>query len=126
MKEIQGSIFTDEERAINQKIDPAVARYYELWDKAIAASSGVKNKHAYRVFASGTAILAEVTTAIGDETEYNRRNGSNYSAEAAATGARVKWLTWLVLLVSVILRQRRVVPGCPQPDGSAASDQPGN
>ena len=102
LKEIQSSIFTDEERAINQKIDPAVARYYELWDKATASSSGVKNKHGYREFAAGSAIMAEVKSAIGDETAYNRRNGAKYSAEAAATGARVKWLTWLVLLVSVI------------------------
>jgi methyl-accepting chemotaxis protein/methyl-accepting chemotaxis protein-1 (serine sensor receptor) len=102
MKEIQSSIFTDEERAINQKIDPALGRYYELWDKATASGNGVKNKHAYREFAAGSAILTELKTAISDETGYNRRNGLKYTAEAVATGARVKWLTGLVLLLSIV------------------------
>jgi methyl-accepting chemotaxis protein/methyl-accepting chemotaxis protein-1 (serine sensor receptor) len=41
--------------------------------------------------------------AIGAETEYNRKNGVKYAAEAAATGARMKWLTWLVLIIAISL-----------------------
>jgi methyl-accepting chemotaxis protein len=103
LKEIQGSIFTSEERALNQKIDPALARYYELWDKATAAGNGTKNKHAYREFAAGSAIMTDLQTAIGDETEYSRRNGVKYTTEALSTGARTKWLTWLLLALSASL-----------------------
>jgi methyl-accepting chemotaxis protein len=108
LKEIQGSIFTDEERALNQNIDPALARYYELWDKATASGNkveerGVKNKYAYREFAAGSAIMTELKTALSDETEYSRRNGVKYTSEALSTGARMKWLTWLLLALSVSL-----------------------
>ena len=103
LKEIQGSIFTDEERALNQKIDPALARYYELWDKAAASGKGVKNKYAYRELAAGSAVMTELKTALSDETEYSRRNGVKYTSEALSTGARMKWLTWLLLALSVSL-----------------------
>ncbi len=101
LKDIQTAIFSDEERAINQKIDPAVARYYELWEKVAALSRAGKRDEAYRQYADGSAIFTDVRDAIHAETEYNRRNGTKYTAEAAATGARVKWLTWLLLLLSV-------------------------
>ena len=103
MKEIQASIFSDEERQINRKIDPALSRYYELWENAGALSRAGKNKDAYHKFVEGSVIVGEVNTAISDETEYNRRNGARFSAEAAATGGRLKGLTWLVLILSVVL-----------------------
>jgi methyl-accepting chemotaxis protein len=103
MKEIQAAIFTDEERQINQKIDPAVTRYYELWDKVAGLSGSQKSEQAYRIFSEGTATFTTVRDAIHAETDYNRGNGAKYTAEAAATGARVKWLTWLVLLLSISL-----------------------
>ncbi len=51
-KDIQSAIYSDEERAINQKIDPALARYYELWDKTAALSDAKKNEEAYQQFAA--------------------------------------------------------------------------
>jgi len=101
LKDLQASILTDEERQLNRKIDPALARYYELWEKAAVLSRAGKNKDAYYKFVEGSAIVGEVNTSISDETEYNRRNGARFTAEAAATGARLKWLTWLVLVLSV-------------------------
>ena len=103
MKEIQAAIFSDEERQINQKIDPSLQSYYEMWDKVAALSNANKNEEAYKQFAAVANIFTAVRDAIRAETEYNRRNGAKYAAEAAATGARVKWLTWLVLLLSISL-----------------------
>jgi methyl-accepting chemotaxis protein/methyl-accepting chemotaxis protein-1 (serine sensor receptor) len=51
----------------------------------------------------GSPILTAAKEAIGAETEYNRRNGVKYAAEAAATGVRMKSLTWLVLIISISL-----------------------
>jgi methyl-accepting chemotaxis protein/methyl-accepting chemotaxis protein-1 (serine sensor receptor) len=103
MKELQASIFVDEERAINQKIEPALARYYELWDKTAPLKAAGKGKKAYQMFAGGSLIVADLKSAIGDETEFNRRNGKTYTAQALATGMRMKWLTWVVLVLSVSL-----------------------
>jgi methyl-accepting chemotaxis protein len=101
MKEIQAGIFTDEERALNQKIDPALARYYELWEPAAVLSKAGKNTDAYHEFVAGSAIATEVNAAISAETEYNRRNGVKYTAEASATGARLTWITGLLLLLAM-------------------------
>jgi methyl-accepting chemotaxis protein len=101
LKAIQAAIFTDEERQLNQQIDPALQRYYELWDKVAPVSSNQKNEDAYRMFSVGSPIMTAAKDAINAETEYNRKNGVKYAAEAAATGARMKWLTWVVLLVSI-------------------------
>ena len=103
MKEIQAAIFADEERVINQKIDPALQRYYDLWERGRVLSDANKKEEAYRQVVEGAAAYTDVKNAIHDETEFNRRNGAKYTAEAAATGTRVKWLTWLVLLLSVTL-----------------------
>ncbi len=100
-KEVQSAIYADEERAINQKIDPALQRYYELWDKTVALSDAKKNEEAYRQFAQGTALIDEVNGAIRAEVDYNNALGTKYTAQSLATGARLKWLAWLVLLLSV-------------------------
>jgi len=103
MKAIQAAIFTDEERDINRKIDPALARYDEFWAKVEALRRGGKQEEASAELAQGAPIVDEVKDAIGAETDYNRNNGVKYAAQAAATGARMRWLTWLVLLLSVAL-----------------------
>ena len=103
LKEIQASIFTDEERELNRKIDPGLVRYYELWDKSIAASHSRKKGEATQILAEGTPIVTEVTETIRAETEFNRRNGVKYTAETVATGARLRWLTLVILLLSVTL-----------------------
>lgn len=100
-KEVQSAIYADEERAINQKIDPALQRYYALWEKVQPLSNVKKQMDASRLLAEGTTNFTEVAADVRAETEYNRGLGTKYTAEAGATGARVKWLTWLVLLLSV-------------------------
>jgi len=47
--------------------------------------------------------MTDLKTAIGDETEYSRRNGAKYTAEALSASARMKWLTWLLLTLSASL-----------------------
>jgi methyl-accepting chemotaxis protein/methyl-accepting chemotaxis protein-1 (serine sensor receptor) len=101
LKDLQGSSDSDEGREMSQKIDPALARFYEAWEKVAAVSSAKKNEEAYRQFAGVTPMFTEAKNAIDAEAEFNSRNGVKYTAEAAATGARMRWLTWLVLLLSI-------------------------
>ena len=103
LKEIQLAIFSDEERELNRKIDPALARYYELCDKSVAASHLRKKGEGTQILSQGTPIVTEITEAIRAETEFNRRNGVKYTAETVATGARLRWLTLVILLLSVTL-----------------------
>ena len=101
MKIVQAAIYSDEERRINQRIDPALVSYYQRWEQVVALSSGGKREEAAREFAKGNASFTEIRNSIGEEMEYNRRNAVRYTAEASATGARMKWITWMVLLFSV-------------------------
>jgi methyl-accepting chemotaxis protein len=102
MKQIRDAIFADEEREINAKIDLALASVYRSWDAIAALNRSGKNAEAgQRMKEELTPNFNQLKAAISDETEFNRKNGVKYTAEAAATGARVKWLTWLVLLLSI-------------------------
>jgi methyl-accepting chemotaxis protein/methyl-accepting chemotaxis protein-1 (serine sensor receptor) len=101
LKSVQSAIVSDEERQLNSQIDPALSAFYELWDKVAPISRDpTRNAEAYAEFAKATVYFTNLKKSIRDETEYNRSNGTKFTAEAAATGARVKWLTWLVLLLS--------------------------
>jgi methyl-accepting chemotaxis protein/methyl-accepting chemotaxis protein-1 (serine sensor receptor) len=100
-KDVQSAIYADEERALNQRIDPALQRYYDLWEKVRALSDAKKNEEAYKMLIEGTAIYTDISNSIHAETEYNRTLGTKYTAEALATGARLRWLTWLLLFIAV-------------------------
>ncbi|HTW64716.1 MAG TPA: methyl-accepting chemotaxis protein [Bryobacteraceae bacterium] len=102
-KDLQGAIVTDEEREINRKIDPALANLYAAWEKVSVLTHGKKNEEAYRQFAEATPAILEIKAAIRAEADYNRTDGAKYAAEAVATGARMKWLTWVLLLLSITL-----------------------
>jgi len=101
LKGIQASLNSDEERSINRKIDPALRHFYDLWDKVAVVSSAKHNQGAYGQFAEVSASVAEVKQALSDETEYNRKISAQYAAESVATGERLRWLTWVILLLSV-------------------------
>lgn len=103
LKQVQSAIYADEEREINRKIDPALQAYYALWEKIQALSRGGKAKEAYRSLVEGASAWTTARDAIRAESEYNRNLGVEYTAQAVAIGARVKWITWLVLLLSVAL-----------------------
>jgi methyl-accepting chemotaxis protein len=104
LDEIKQAIFADEERQINQKIDPALQSFYQAWDGVVGLSRDGKNAEASRKFtAEGAPPFSALKAAIIEETEFNRTNGAKYTATAVATGARMKWLTWLLLLLSVSL-----------------------
>ncbi len=103
LKDVQAAIYADEEREINRKIDPAVQAYYALWEKTKALSRAGKEKQAYQTFAGGASMFTAARDAIRAETEYNRNLGTKYTAEAVAIGARVRWVTWGLLLLSVAL-----------------------
>jgi methyl-accepting chemotaxis protein/methyl-accepting chemotaxis protein-1 (serine sensor receptor) len=102
MKDVQAAIFTDEERDINRKIDPALESYYQLWAKTADLTRAGKKEEATRLFADGITTFTVARDAIRAETEYNRGLGAKYSAQATATGDRVQWLTWIVLVLSTV------------------------
>jgi methyl-accepting chemotaxis protein len=103
MKELQSTIYSDEEREINRKIDPALEAFYALWEKTKALSRAGKSQEADHALVEGASAWTTARDVIRAETEYNRNLGAKYAAEAAAIGARVKWLTWLLLLLSMAL-----------------------
>jgi methyl-accepting chemotaxis protein/methyl-accepting chemotaxis protein-1 (serine sensor receptor) len=102
-KEIQAAIYANEERELNQKITPALASYFDLWDKTEVLSRDGKTKDAYRLFAQSSSLFTAARDAIRAETEYNRGLGTTYTAQASATGSRMKWVTWLLLILSVVV-----------------------
>jgi methyl-accepting chemotaxis protein/methyl-accepting chemotaxis protein-1 (serine sensor receptor) len=102
LQEAKQAIVADEEREINRKIDPALESFYQAWDGIVGLSRDGKNAEAAQKFLMEvTPPFNAVKSAAREETEFNRRLGTKYAAEAAATGARMNWLTWLVLLLSV-------------------------
>ncbi len=103
LMQAQATVNTDEEREINQKIGPGLQRYYQVWDQAAVLSRATKNVEAYKALNSGAALAQEIRQAIATETEYNRRLGTDYAAATKEIGARITWLTWVVLILSSIL-----------------------
>ena len=100
--EVEKVIVATEEREIFSKIKPALEKYLNVWDKVAVLSRAQKNEEAYKLYvAEGNSVFTELKAAMKAETDYNRRMGDAYSAEATAMGARVTWLTWVLLLVSV-------------------------
>jgi len=102
LQEVKQVISSDEERVIYQKIDPALQSFYQSWDGIIGLSRDGKNAEAaHKFLAEVTPAFNALKSAAREETEYYRHLGTKHSAEAAATGARMKWLTWIVLLLSM-------------------------
>jgi methyl-accepting chemotaxis protein/methyl-accepting chemotaxis protein-1 (serine sensor receptor) len=101
--EIEKAIFEDEERQINVKIKPALERYYRAWDAVVVISREGKNQEAAEKYnVEANPAFTEAKAAIRAETEFNRKTGTVNTAAAASTGARMQWLTWLVLIISVV------------------------
>ena len=97
------TIFTDDDRQIFAKIRPALERYYQAWDAVAAVSRTGKNEEAYKKYVGEVNPLFNAAKeAVDAETDYNRKNGDQSSATAASTGARLKWLVWIVLTISVV------------------------
>jgi methyl-accepting chemotaxis protein len=99
---VANSIASDEEREIVRKIQPAIDRYYQLWDEVLPLSRASKNEEAYKKFVDGVAISVAAREAVKAETEYNRRLGKIQTAAAESTHATVTWITWLLLAISVL------------------------
>ena len=99
---VEKAIFDDAEREINRRIKPARDRYYQAWEGVVVLSREGKNEAAYKKYIEEAApAFTAVKDAVRAETEFNRRSGDKNSAAATATGARVRWLTWLVLIISM-------------------------
>jgi methyl-accepting chemotaxis protein/methyl-accepting chemotaxis protein-1 (serine sensor receptor) len=97
------TIFTDEDRQLYAKIKPALERYYQAWDGVAVISRTGKNEEAAKKYmAEADSPFHATKEAIEAETEFNRKSGDRNTAAAASTGARLKWLTWLVLIISVV------------------------
>jgi methyl-accepting chemotaxis protein len=101
--EVEKAIFQDEERQINRKIKPALARLYQAWDGIAGLSRDGKNKEAAVKFtAEATPAFRAAKEAIQAETEFNRKAGAVSTESAASTGARLKWMTWLILITALV------------------------
>ncbi len=99
---LEKTVATSEEREVFSKIKPALEGYYQVWDKVAVLSRAQKNADAYALYITdGTPAFNAVKAAFNAETGYNRRQGNKSGEEAATMGARLNWLTWVVLLVSL-------------------------
>jgi methyl-accepting chemotaxis protein len=104
VQEINSVIFTDEERRIAARIQPALDRYFQVWDSVAALSRAGKSQEALETYVSmGDPALAELKAAVHEESEFNRRTGADDTANSAAMGSRLTWLTWVILLLSLAL-----------------------
>jgi methyl-accepting chemotaxis protein len=100
---VEKAIFEDQEREIFVKIKPQLDRFYRGWELVAPLSRADKNDEAYKLFiADVTPAFAAAKESIQTETEYNRRTGDQYRAAAASSGSRTTWLTWVVLVVSML------------------------
>ena len=100
---VEKAIFQDEERQINVKIKPALERYYQAWDAvAVISRTGNNAEATQKYMAEANPAFIAAKEAIRAETEFNRKTGDVNTAAAASTGARMQWLTWLVLIISVV------------------------
>jgi methyl-accepting chemotaxis protein len=103
LADVEKAIFQDEERQINLKIKPALERYYQAWDGVAVISRTGNNADATKKYmAEANTAYITAKEAIDLETEFNRKSGAVNTAAAASTGARMKWLTWLILIISVV------------------------
>jgi len=102
LADVSSSIVSEEEREINRKIQPALDRYYQLWNDVLPLSRASKNVEAYEKYVASAAIFNEVRDAVKSETDFNRRLGKIETDEAESTHATVEWMTWLILAVSVV------------------------
>jgi methyl-accepting chemotaxis protein len=103
LADYEKTIFTDEDRQQFATIRPALDRFYQAWGGVAVLSRGMKNEEAYRKYlAEVTPAFTAAREAVQGETDYNRKSGVQNSAAAAGTGARMQWLTWLVLGISVV------------------------
>jgi methyl-accepting chemotaxis protein/methyl-accepting chemotaxis protein-1 (serine sensor receptor) len=101
---VRAAIYSDEERQLNAKIAPLMEGYYAHWEKDVfPLSAAGKNNEAYAEYRKGGKTVAELLAAVKAETEYNRKLGERYTAEASATSSLVNWTTWIVILVSVVV-----------------------
>ncbi len=100
---IETNIVSNEERELNGKIKPAMDRYFEAWDAIVVLSHAGKTQEAYQKFlAEAAPAFTVLNDAIQAETEYNRQSGVQNSSTAAATGARLTWLVWVILGIALV------------------------
>jgi methyl-accepting chemotaxis protein len=103
LADVERAIFQDEERQINRKIKPALENYYQAFEVLAAARRAGTNEETVKKYgAQASSTFEAVKEAIKAETEFNRKTGDVSTAAAASTGARLKWMTWLILIISVV------------------------
>ena len=102
LKNVADSIFTEEERDLNRKIDPAIQSYYASWANVVTLSRAGSKADAYKKYLAESLPRYDVAlAAVKAETEFNRRNGAVFASQAESTYSRVNWTTWLVMLCSM-------------------------
>jgi methyl-accepting chemotaxis protein/methyl-accepting chemotaxis protein-1 (serine sensor receptor) len=103
LSEVKKAIFTDQERQIFVKIKPGLEGYYRVWDNVVVLSqAGDPSGASKRFVEEGLPVFTPLKEAVRGETEYNRQSGAVYSAAAVSTGSGATWLTWVLLVVSML------------------------
>jgi methyl-accepting chemotaxis protein len=103
LADLEKAILQDEERQINRKIKPGLERYYRALEALAAARrTGTNEETVEKHAAEANSTFEAVKESIQSETDFNRKTGAENTAAAASTGARLKWTTWLILIISVV------------------------
>ena len=103
LDEARRAVFSDEERELNNRIQPLLEQYYRAWDSIVDLSRTGKEEEAYKKYVAEAAPAFDaVKRAVAAETEYNRTSGVRHSGEARSEASHARALIWVVLLLSVL------------------------
>jgi methyl-accepting chemotaxis protein/methyl-accepting chemotaxis protein-1 (serine sensor receptor) len=95
------SYVDDRDRQLFAAVTPAFEHYFTVCDGVLAVSRGGDNATAYKKYDNESikaGIYKAARNAIQALSEHNRKSGARCSADAAAAGARARWLIWSLLV----------------------------
>ncbi len=102
LKTVEGAIYSEEERQINQKIRPALERAFSGWEKVRALSRAQKNAEAYQAYVRDLSpMFRDLREAIRAESDYNRRGGELHSQRTRQAIQRTRTTLWIIMALAI-------------------------
>ena len=96
------AIITAEDRALFEKVKPALDRYFTAWEPARELSRNLKSEEAYALYmhTADPAFRAARDTLLA-LVDWNRKAANENSARATSASSLARRMSWLLLLVAV-------------------------
>ncbi|HZU25202.1 MAG TPA: methyl-accepting chemotaxis protein [Bryobacteraceae bacterium] len=102
LADVGGSVVDAREHEIIARIQPALDRYYQLWDEVRPISRAGRNAEAFQRYDAGRAVFQAARDAVRAEVEFNRQLGKTEDTDAQATHRGVAWAIWAILGFSLV------------------------